>query len=72
MAYHKVLATSEDFINAMKSANKISDAITNMLNNGSNSTQKYEVFPYRLVIFILSNKVIIDNLRIFKKSFLFN
>lgn len=52
MAYHKVLSTSEDFINAMQSAYKISDAITKMLNNGSNSAQKYEVFPYRFIFFI--------------------
>lgn len=47
MAYHKVLSTSDDFVNAMVSAHQISDTITNMLNKNSKSSQKYEVFPYR-------------------------
>ncbi|CAF1006470.1 unnamed protein product [Brachionus calyciflorus] len=46
MAYHKVLSTSDDFINAMKSAHKISEAINKILNSGTNSSNKIEVFPY--------------------------
>lgn len=49
MAYHTVLSTSEDFVNAMISANQISSMITELLNNNSNSNVKYEVFPYRYV-----------------------
>ena len=49
MAYHKVLSTSDDFVNAMISANQISETITKMLNQNSSSELKYEVFPYRLV-----------------------
>jgi hypothetical protein len=48
MAYHTVLSKSEDFVNAMLSANTISNKITEMLNQDNNSTTKYEVFPYRL------------------------
>jgi hypothetical protein len=47
MAYHTVLSTSNDFVNAMVSANQISNMITNFLNKDSNSETKYEVFPYR-------------------------
>jgi hypothetical protein len=47
MAYHSVLSTSEDFVNAMVSAYYISDKITQMLNQNNNSSTKYEVFPYR-------------------------
>jgi Niemann-Pick C1 protein len=57
MAYHTVLSTSDDFVNAMLSAQQIADTITNMLNkeltgsDSSNSTahtNKYEVFPYSI------------------------
>lgn len=47
MAYHTVLSTSNDFVNAMISANQISAMITQVLNNNSNSDVKFEVFPYR-------------------------
>ena len=51
MAYHTVLSTSDDFINAMISANQISDLINKILNNNTISTNqtgpKYEVIPYR-------------------------
>lgn len=50
MAYHTVLSTSDDFVNAMKSANQISEKITNVLNrnnNGSKTDTNYEVVPYR-------------------------
>jgi Niemann-Pick C1 protein len=46
MAYHTVLSTSNDFVNAMISANQISESITKMLNK--NSDTKYEVFPYSI------------------------
>jgi Niemann-Pick C1 protein len=46
MAYHTVLSTSNDFVNAMISANQISESITKMLNKNSNT--KYEVFPYSI------------------------
>lgn len=48
MAYHTVLSTSNDFVNAMVSANQISEMITEMLNNNSNSNTHYEVFPYSI------------------------
>lgn len=52
MAYHTVLSTSDDFINAMISANQISDLINKILNNHSISTNdtnhKYEVIPYSI------------------------
>ena len=47
MAYHTVLSTSNDFVNAMISANQLSQSISDMLNKHSNYTTKYEVFPYR-------------------------
>jgi Niemann-Pick C1 protein len=51
MAYHTVLSTSDDFINAMISANQISDLINKILNNNTISTNqtrpRYEVIPYR-------------------------
>ena len=46
MAYHTVLSTSDDFVNAMMAAHKIADAINKELNK-DNSKQKLEVFPYR-------------------------
>ena len=48
MAYHTVLSTSNDFVNAMVSANQISEMITEMLNNNSNTNTHYEVFPYSI------------------------
>ena len=47
MAYHTVLSNSDDFVSDMVSAHQISKSITDMLNKNSNSTTKYEVFPYR-------------------------
>ncbi len=50
MAYHTVLSSSNDFINAMVSANQISKTITDILNkdnNGSATDTHYEVIPYR-------------------------
>lgn len=47
MGYHTVLSTSEDFVNAMISAHKISGEITRILNEDNKSDVKYEVFPYR-------------------------
>ena len=50
MAYHTVLSSSDDFINAMVSAHQISDKISAVLNKNNNGTDiKYEVFPYRWV-----------------------
>jgi Niemann-Pick C1 protein len=46
MAYHTVLSTSNDFVNAMISANQISESVTKMLNK--NSDTQYEVFPYSI------------------------
>jgi len=59
MAYHTVLSTSDDFINAMISANQISDLINKILNNHSitnNITDgpKYEVIPYRYKFFFIN------------------
>ncbi len=50
MAYHTVLSSSNDFINAMVSANQISKMITEILNKGNNGSAtdtNYEVIPYR-------------------------
>lgn len=50
MAYHTVLSSSDDFINAMVSANQISAKITEELNKRTNRTdgQKFEVVPYSI------------------------
>ncbi len=51
MAYHTVLANSDDFINAMISAKQISEKITDVLNSKLNRTgddEKYEVVPYSI------------------------
>lgn len=53
MAYHSVLSTSNDFVNAMTSARQISKMITNFLNKNSNSETNYEVFPYRYFFYII-------------------
>lgn len=47
MAYHSVLSTSDDFVNAMISAHKIADTINKELNKDKSSEVKQEVFPYR-------------------------
>ena len=49
MTYHTVLSKSIDFINAMLSANRLATLITDTINNNT-SGEKYEVFPYRLVL----------------------
>lgn len=46
MAYHSVLSTSQDFINAMTSAHTLASTITDMLNK-NNTGKPYEVFAYR-------------------------
>lgn len=51
MAYHKILKTSEDYYEALRSARKVSANITTTLNNalaqnGINTT--VEVFPYSI------------------------
>ncbi len=49
MAYHTVLSTSDDFVNAMLSAHKISEVISKILNeNNPDKDHKYEVFPYSI------------------------
>lgn len=49
MAYHSILKTSEDFINAMDFAYQLSASITDYLQKYSSFTKDIEVFPYRWV-----------------------
>lgn len=49
MAFHSVLSTSEDFINAMNAANNLATKITEKLNEDNQpGDKKVEVFPYSI------------------------
>lgn len=48
MAYHSILKTSEDFINAMDFAYQLSASITDYLQKYSSFTKDIEVFPYSI------------------------
>jgi Niemann-Pick C1 protein len=46
MGYHTTLKISKDYFEALRAARRVSDDITNMLKNETNS-DAVEVFPYR-------------------------
>jgi Niemann-Pick C1 protein len=46
MGYHTTLKTSKDYFEALRAARRVSEDITNMLKEKSNSSA-VEVFPYR-------------------------
>ena len=47
MAYHTILKVSQDFYGALEWARKITDKMTEALNDVTGGTDPQQVFPYR-------------------------